>query len=67
MTGALYPAVNSEQLKHIKIPVPPVCIQNEFSAHISQKKKEIASLSDEANGVKKAAKLAFENAVFGSK
>lgn len=67
MTGALYPAVNSEQLKRVKIPLPPVCIQKELSANILRKKAEILSLLNQADDIKKAAKRAFENAVFGLK
>lgn len=65
MTGALYPAITSKDLKRILIPLPPIEKQNEIANHISLIKKEIIKLREEAEKKKVLALTQFENEIFG--
>jgi len=65
MTGALYPAVNTEQLKEIRIPVPPVDIQRSIANHIEQEKVKSKTLYQQAHELRELARKEFEEAVFG--
>lgn len=65
MTGALYPAVNAEQLKQVRIPFPPVEVQKEIADKIEQLKCKAKALSREAESLRQRAKKEFEEAVFG--
>lgn len=64
MTGALYPALNAEQLGNIKIPLPPIEIQNEIVNHINQIKSQIKELRSKAAELRESAKTDFERSVF---
>lgn len=64
MTGALYPALNAEQLKSIRIPLPPLSIQNEIVSHINQIKKHVKELREQAKELREQAKKDFEGSVF---
>lgn len=64
MTGALYPAINFEQLKQIKIPVPPIDVQVVISNHIEQEKMSVKNLYEKAKNLRRQAKTEFEEAVF---
>ena len=52
MTGALYPAITSKDLKKIRIPIPPISIQNEISKKIKELKKEIQGLNQNSQFLK---------------
>lgn len=64
MTGALYPALNAEQLGNIKIPLPPLSVQNEIVNHINQIKSQIKELRSKAAELRESAKNDFERSVF---
>lgn len=64
MTGALYPAITSKDLKKIKIPIPPISIQNEISKKIKELKKEIQDLNKNSEFLKSNALKEFENEIF---
>lgn len=64
MTGALYPALNAEQLKNIRIPLPPISVQNEIVSHINQIKKQVKDLREQAKELREQAKKEFEGSVF---
>lgn len=65
MTGALYPAVNAEQLKQVRIPFPPIEVQKEIADKIEQQKCKAKALRGEAESLRQRAKKEFEEAVFG--
>ena len=64
MTGALYPALNAGQLGNIKIPLPPLPVQNEIVEHINQIKAQVKDLRQQAKELREKAKLEFERSVF---
>lgn len=64
MTGALYPAVNTEQLKQIRIPFPPIKIQKEIADELEQEKNKATALHEKAENLRQRAKKEFEEAVF---
>ncbi|MFV0501661.1 MAG: restriction endonuclease subunit S [Bacteroidales bacterium] len=65
MTGALYPAITSRDLKRILIPLPSIEKQNEIANHILLLKKEIINLREEVEKNKALAMTQFENEIFG--
>ena len=64
MTGALYPAINATQFGMIKIPLPPLPVQNEIVSHINGIKSQIKALRQKAAELRDKAKNDFEGAVF---
>ena len=64
MTGALYPALNADQLGSIRIPLPPLSVQEEIVSHINEIKANVKSLRKQAADLRTKAKQDFENAVF---
>lgn len=64
MTGALYPAITSKDLKKIKIPLPPLEVQNEIVAHITGFKKQIKQLRIAAATNRTTALSDFEQKIF---
>jgi len=64
MTGALYPAINAEQLKQIKIPFPPIMVQTSIAEYIEQAKEKSKNLYEQACILRIQAKKEFEEAVF---
>lgn len=66
MTGALYPAITSKDLRKVLIPFPPVAIQNEISDTIKRIKKDIKELLNSIVYLKHAAINDFENEIFKS-
>lgn len=65
MTGALYPAINAEQLKQVRIPFPPVEVQVSIAEYIEQAKEESKRINEQANALRIQAKKEFEEAIFG--
>lgn len=65
MTGALYPAVNAEQLKEIRIPVPPVDIQRSIANRMEREKVKSKALYRQSRALRELARKEFEEAVFG--
>lgn len=64
MTGALYPAITSKDLKKIRIPIPPISIQNEIAKRIKESKNKIHFLNQNSQGLKSTAIKEFENEIF---
>lgn len=64
MTGALYPAITTKQLKAMKIPIPPLKIQNKIVKHINTLKAEIKTLNLETKDLRNKAKGEFESELF---
>ena len=64
MTGALYPAINAEQLKQVRIPIPPIEIQRKIANHIEKKKERGKNYYQQANTLREYAKKKFEEAIF---
>lgn len=64
MTGALYPAVNAEQLRQVRIPIPPIEIQRDIANHIEKEKEESRVLRQQAESLRYNAKKGFEEAIF---
>ncbi len=65
MTGALYPAVNSEQIKQVRIPIPPIDIQREISKDLKKLKIDMKKYRNQSESLQLQAKKDFETAVFG--
>lgn len=65
MTGALYPAVNSEQIRQIRIPLPPIEIQKQISHNLFQLKQELFYSRKQAEDIRQLARKDFEKTVFG--
>ncbi len=65
MTGALYPAVNFEQLKQVRIPFPPISVQQHIADYIEQEKSKSKEFYKQADILRDCAKKDFEEAVFG--
>lgn len=66
MTGALYPAVNAEQLRQVRIPMPPIEVQKSIADYIHQEKVRSQALHKQAEALNLSARKAFEEAVFGT-
>lgn len=64
MTGALYPAITTKDLKKILIPLPPTEIQHTIVEHISEMKSQIKLLKQQASDLRKKALEDFENEIF---
>jgi len=66
MTGGLYPAITIKELKTVKIPNPPLEIQNKIANHILDIKTNIQNLKQQSIINKTLAFKEFENKVFKS-
>lgn len=64
MTGGLYPAITTEELKLIKIPLPSLKIQNQIMNKITKIKEQIKSLKNSAKQNRVAAQEEFEKELF---
>lgn len=64
MTGALYPAITSKDLRKIQIPLPPRHIQNEIVEHIDVLRKEQQDLQQKALTLRQQATQQFEQTIF---
>lgn len=64
MTGALYPAITSKDLRKIQIPLPPRHIQNEIVEHIDVLRKEQKDLQQKALTLRQQATQQFEQIIF---
>ena len=64
MTGALYPAITTKDLKKILIPLPPIDIQNKIVAHIAEMKSQIKMLRQQAIDLRDKALKDFEKEIF---
>lgn len=64
MTGALYPAITSKDLRRVLIPFPPVKKQKEISCNINLLKNQLTELNSLSVNNKTVAILEFEKEVF---
>lgn len=64
MTGALYPAITSKDLRKIQIPLPPLAIQNEIVEHISALRAKQKHLQQQASDLRAQAQQQFEQTIF---
>ena len=64
MSGALYPAITNKDLKKIRIPLPPLKIQNAIVEHIDGQKSQIKELRQQAANLRKEALEKFEKEIF---
>ena len=64
MTGALYPAITSKDLRKIQIPLPPRHIQNEIVEHIDVLRKGQKDLQQKALTLRQQATEQFEQTIF---
>jgi restriction endonuclease S subunit len=64
MTGGLYPAITSSELKTVKIPNPDIEIQNKITVYIKSLKDKTKNLKEEAIKNKKLALKEFEKEIF---
>ena len=64
MTGALYPAITSKDLRKIQIPFPPLVIQNEIVSHISVLRAEQQALQQHSLSLRSDAQHQFTQTIF---
>lgn len=64
MTGALYPAITSKDLRKIQIPLPPLAIQNEIVSHISALRAEQKALQQQSLSLRSHAQHQFTQTIF---
>jgi len=64
MTGALYPAITSKDLRRVLIPFPPVEKQKQISYHLNSLKKQIKELNVLSASNKEVAIVEFEKEIF---
>lgn len=64
MTGALYPAINTSDLRRIKIPLPPLTVQNSIARHANEKREIIKTCILESRQRRIDALTRFESRIF---
>lgn len=64
-SGGNYPAITSEELKKIVVPIPDISIQKEICAEATKRKSEADKLRNEAECEWQAAKEQFEKDLLG--
>lgn len=64
MTGALYPAITSKDLRRVLIPFPPVEKQKQISGHMNSLKTKIKELNVLSATNKEVAIVEFEKEIF---
>lgn len=64
MTGALYPAISSKELRKVQIPLPPLDKQNEIVAHTAALRDEQKNLQQQASALREQAQRKFEQIIF---
>lgn len=64
MTGALYPAITSKDLRKVLIPLPSLEVQNTIVEHINKQKSQIKELKKQAETLRKEALEEFEKEIF---
>ena len=65
MKGSRMPRISEETFKNLKIPLPPLEVQNRIAGQIQNLKNEIAILKKQAEENRKMAIKEFEEEVFG--
>ncbi|HIP33147.1 MAG TPA: restriction endonuclease subunit S [Bacteroidia bacterium] len=64
MKGARMPRISEKTFKNLKIPYPPIEIQNKISDYISDLKKEVKKLNEQAKQNRLLALQEFEREIF---
>lgn len=64
-SGGNYPAITSDELKKIVIPIPDISVQKEICAEATRRKKEADKLLSDAQQEWQAAKEQFERELLG--
>ena len=64
-SGGNYPAITSDELKKIVIPIPDISVQKEICAEATRRKKEADKLHSDAQQEWQAAKEQFERELLG--
>ena len=59
--------INSEELRGLQIPLPPVAVQHEILKHVDAGRAEIAKLRGDAKAIADAAKADVEAMILGIK
>jgi len=67
MTGGLYPAITQDELEKVLLPIPPLPVQRQVVAYVSEQRAEITKLKAEAKARAEAAKADVEAMILGSK
>lgn len=64
MTGALYPAITSKDLRKIQIPLPPLAVQNEIVSCIATLRTKQKDLQRQAFKLRQKSQQQFEQTLF---
>ncbi|MHC1739185.1 MAG: restriction endonuclease subunit S [Ignavibacteriaceae bacterium] len=64
MTGGSYPAITSTELKEIRIPLPPIEIQNHLGTQLTKHRSEMINLINKSEDIRKQALKEFEQSIF---
>ncbi len=64
MKGLIYPTINTQSLKKVKIPFPPVQVQNEIAYNVSKLKQDIVDCKSRISELRQQALEEFENEIF---
>ena len=64
MTGGSYPAITSSELKEIRIPLPPIEIQNYIGNQLTKLRTEMINLINKSEENRNQALKEFEQAIF---
>lgn len=64
MTGALYPAITSSDLKKVEIPLPPIEIQEKIIEDVQMKRAKMIKAKEKAAKLRQDAIVQFEQAIF---
>ena len=64
-SGGNYPAITSDELKKIVIPIPKTGVQREICAEATKRKKEADKLRIEAAQEWQEARIQFEKEILG--
>ena len=64
MTGALYPAITSKDLRKLLIPLPPLNIQDEIVDHITALRTKQKNLQQKSLTLRQQATQQFEQTIF---
>ena len=62
--GARMPRINEKTFKSIKVPLPPLDVQDEIAKHISTIRQQIKKLKQQAINLRETAFIEFENEIF---
>lgn len=65
VTGSTYPTINDDDILNLKIPLPPIEIQNQIAYKITKRKEKAKELQQEAKGILESAKKEVESMILG--